>query len=142
VRRVLGVLEDILSKKGGTEPCLVGDRITYADLAWVPWNHRLDAILGVPKDKMFEGFPTVQAWHERMIARPSWIKASELRIKCMDEQGLDENGMFRRNISCLNIFSTNVLCHEYLLSVGLTPSTRYAEGHHQLPGIPEQDCGG
>ena len=49
-------------------------------------------ILGVPQDKVFDGFPTVKAWHERMIARPSWIKACELRVKCMDEQGLDENG--------------------------------------------------
>lgn len=72
---------------------LVGDRITYADLAFVPWNDRLDATLGVPDDKKFEGFPNVQAWHERMTQRASWKKAMELRARLMDEQGLDWNGM-------------------------------------------------
>ncbi|RYC62855.1 hypothetical protein CHU98_g3354 [Xylaria longipes] len=92
IKRVLGVLDGVLSTK--PEPqWLVGDKMTYSDLAFVPWNDRLDATLGVPDDKKFEGFPHVQAWHERMVKRPAWIKAMELRARLMDEQGLDWNGM-------------------------------------------------
>jgi glutathione S-transferase len=85
-----------LDKVLGAEPnkeWLVGDRITYADLTFVPWNDRLDVTLGVPADKKFEGFPNVKKWHERMIKRPSWIKAMRLRARLMDEHGLDWNGI-------------------------------------------------
>ncbi|CAI6087231.1 unnamed protein product [Clonostachys chloroleuca] len=92
VKRVLGVLDKVLGAEPNKE-WLVGDRITYADLAFVPWNDRLDVTLGVPADKKFEGFPNVKKWHERMIKRPSWIKAMKLRARLMDEHGLDWNGM-------------------------------------------------
>lgn len=90
---MLGVLDGVLAAKPKGQQWLVGDRITFADLAFVPWNDRLDATLGVPDDKKFEGFPHVQAWHESMVKRPSWIKAMEIRARLMDEQGLDWNGM-------------------------------------------------
>jgi glutathione S-transferase len=92
IKRVLGVLEGVLAAKP-EKGWLVGDRITFADLAFVPWNDRLDATLGVPDSEKFAGFPNVQAWHERMIQRPSWVSAMALRAKLMDEQGLDWNGM-------------------------------------------------
>lgn len=92
VKRVLGVLDKVLGAEPNKE-WLVGDRIIYADLAFVPWNDRLDVTLGVPADKKFEGFPNVKKWHERMIKRPSWIKAMKLRARLMDEHGLDWNGM-------------------------------------------------
>ena len=72
---------------------LVGDKITFADLAFVPWNDRLDVVLMVEDDKKFDGFPKVKAWHERMASRPSWKKAMEIRAQLMDEQGLMWNGM-------------------------------------------------
>lgn len=91
IKRVLGVLDGALA--ANPSKWLVGDRITYADLAFIPWNDRLDATLGVPDDKKFEGFPHVKAWHEVMTARPSWVKAMDTRARLMDEQGLDWNGM-------------------------------------------------
>ncbi|KID93256.1 glutathione S-transferase II, partial [Metarhizium majus ARSEF 297] len=91
-KRILGVLEGVLSAQSRSQ-WLVGDRVTFADLAFVPWNDRLDTLFVVPSDKKFEGFPAVQAWHERMVKRPSWIKAMEIRAHLMDEQGLDWNGM-------------------------------------------------
>ncbi|KAK7749696.1 Transcriptional regulator ure2 [Cytospora paraplurivora] len=92
IRRVLGVLDGVLAAK--SEPqWLVGDRITFAGLAFVPWNDRLDATLGVPDDKRFEGFPHVAAGHERVVKRPSWIRSMQIRAYLMDEQGLDLNGM-------------------------------------------------
>ncbi|TVY54119.1 Glutathione S-transferase-like protein tpcF, partial [Lachnellula suecica] len=85
VRRVLGVLEAWLDGK----QWLVGDKCTYADLAFVTWNDRLDSVLMTPPDQdKFEGFPNVKAWHERMTARPSWGMAMETRARLMDEQGL------------------------------------------------------
>jgi glutathione S-transferase len=72
---------------------LVGDKCTFADLAFVPWNERIDATTLCAPDKKFDGFPNVQAWHERMLARASWKKAMEDRDGLMDEQGLQPNGM-------------------------------------------------
>jgi glutathione S-transferase len=89
IRRVLGVLDGALEGK----QWLVGDKMTFADLAFAPWNDRVDAAIPVAREKMFEGFPNVQAWHERITARPSWKKAMEKRVQLMDEQGFAPNGM-------------------------------------------------
>jgi glutathione S-transferase len=88
-KRVCGVLEASLAGK----KWLVGYKITFADLAFVPWNDRLEAVLMSEEEKKFEGFPLVKAWHESMISRPSWKKAMEIRANLMDEQGLMWNGM-------------------------------------------------
>ncbi len=88
-RRVCGVLEGYLQGRDW----LVGDKITFADLAFVPWNERLDVVLMIKNEKKFDGFPKVKAWHESMASRPSWKKAMEIRAKLMDEQGLMWNGM-------------------------------------------------
>lgn len=94
VRRIHGVLEGWLAKQEehGSQ-WLVGDKMTYADLAFTTWNDRSDAILECAPEDKFKGFPRVQAWHERMTSRPSWKKAMELRAKLMDEQGLTWTGM-------------------------------------------------
>lgn len=89
VKRVLGVLDKWLEGK----EWLVGDKITYADLAWLPWNDRLDSVLLCPASESFAGFPNVEAWHKRMASRPSWKSAMETRARLMDEQGLDWHGM-------------------------------------------------
>ncbi|KAM7189909.1 glutathione S-transferase [Naviculisporaceae sp. PSN 640] len=89
VKRVLGVLEGVLADKNW----LVGDKMTYADLAFVPWNDRLESVLLCPDEDKFAGFPKVKAWHESMTSRPAWKRAMEKRDKLMDEQGLMWNGM-------------------------------------------------
>lgn len=90
VRRILGVLDGALAGK----EWLVGDKCTFADFAFVPWNDSVDTFLLIPpgEDK-FAGFPNVKAWHERLTARESWKKAMDLRARLMDEQGLQWNGM-------------------------------------------------
>ena len=89
-RRILGVLEGSLEGKSW----LVGDKCTFVDLAFVPWNDILDHVLMTPPEQdKFEGFPNVKAWHERMISRASWKKAMGTRARLMDEQGLQWNGM-------------------------------------------------
>ncbi|KAK7968855.1 glutathione S-transferase [Apiospora saccharicola] len=95
VTRVLEVLEGWLSDdgKGGKRKWLVGEKMTYADMAWAPWNDRVDTALGVPEPNKFDGFPHVKAWHDRMIERPAWKRSMELRARLMDEQGLQWNGI-------------------------------------------------
>jgi glutathione S-transferase len=89
VTRVLAVLEGWLENR----QWLVGEKMTYADMAWVPWNERVNTSLGVPEPEKFNGFPNVKAWHERMTSRDSWKQAMDVRARLMDEQGLDWNGM-------------------------------------------------
>ncbi|KAI1335705.1 glutathione S-transferase [Xylariaceae sp. FL0016] len=84
VTRVLCVLEGCLEGK----EWLVGDKMTYVDMAWVPWNDRVDTSLGIPESDKFKGFPNVKAWHERMVSLPSWEKTIQLKAKLVNKQGI------------------------------------------------------
>ncbi|MCJ1249869.1 glutathione S- transferase, nitrogen catabolite repression regulator [Trapelia coarctata] len=77
IRRVLGVIDAHL-KKTGTE-YLVGDKCTYADLAWVTWN----ALLGwlVPELDVQKEFPVFAKWNERLVNRPAVKKVLEAKAK-------------------------------------------------------------
>jgi glutathione S-transferase len=88
IRRVLGVFEGVLAAKPADAQWLVGDRMTYADMAFVPYNARLSEILERPWDDVWAGVPHVRAWHERMVALPSWERSMATRARLMDEQGL------------------------------------------------------
>ncbi|KAK7750069.1 hypothetical protein SLS62_008062 [Diatrype stigma] len=80
--RVLGVLDVALEGK----QWLVGDRMTYADLAFVPYNAAVPIILGWADDvEQFKDHPNMKAWHERMVSLPSWRKAMELRSRLMQD---------------------------------------------------------
>ncbi|PWY80865.1 glutathione transferase [Aspergillus sclerotioniger CBS 115572] len=90
VHRLLSVFNTLLEGK----TWLVGDKCTFADLAFLPWNARLDMVLlTAPGEDPLAGYPNVQAWHKRMVDRPSWKKTMEIRAGLMDEQGLQVNGM-------------------------------------------------
>lgn len=93
IKRVLGVLEIVLSAKPADAQWLVGDKMTFADMAFVPWNFRMSEVLSQPWDEVWDGVPHVRAWHERMIELPSWKRAMEIRARLMDEQGLQWNGV-------------------------------------------------
>ncbi|KAE8151596.1 glutathione S-transferase [Aspergillus avenaceus] len=90
VHRVLGVLNTVLDGK----TWLVGDKCTFADLAYLPWNSRLNMVLqtAVGVDPL-DAYPNVQAWQRRMESRDSWKKSKETMVKLMNDQGLQENGM-------------------------------------------------
>jgi glutathione S-transferase len=59
IKRVLGVLEGCLTDRDW----LVGDKMTFADLAFIPWNNWLEMIILCEEEKKFDGFPMVKAWH-------------------------------------------------------------------------------
>ncbi|KAK4121286.1 glutathione S-transferase [Parathielavia appendiculata] len=61
---------------------LIGGKMTFADMAFVPWNFRLSEVLMQSWDEVWAGLPHVRAWHERMR-----------RAVLMDEQGLQWNGV-------------------------------------------------
>ncbi|KAN0115036.1 glutathione S-transferase-like protein [Hyaloscypha variabilis] len=67
IRRVSGVLNGVLE---GRE-YLVGDKCTFADLAFVTWQM---SILKIVEYDQAKDFPNVQAWIDRMSQRPA-IKA-------------------------------------------------------------------
>ena len=79
IKRVLGVIEAHLKKTGGEY--LVGDKCTYADLAWVTW----DSLVGwlVPGLDVQKEFPVFAKWNERVTSRPAVKKVLEEKAKKM-----------------------------------------------------------
>lgn len=74
VLRVVQVLDKMLEGK----EYLVGDKFTYADLAFIPWNTLITPIEGVyPEWETEKNYPNYTAWHARMVARPAVKKILE-----------------------------------------------------------------
>ena len=72
VNRVTGVLESWLAKQedGGQGRWLVGGKMSYADLAFAPWQLVVNRAL---KEDGFDGeaYPLVKEWMGHMMARPA-----------------------------------------------------------------------
>lgn len=75
INRVLGVLNRSLE---GRE-WLVCDKMTFADMAFVPYHSLLHLFLECQREDAFKDFPNVDAWHQRMSSRDSWRKVTELK---------------------------------------------------------------
>jgi len=95
INRVLGVLETVLAAKEEEkkEQWLVGDKMTYADMAFAPWNSRLGELLTLSTAEVYKAFPHVSAWQSLMVNLPSWKRSMDTRTKLMDEQELQWNGV-------------------------------------------------
>ncbi len=52
VRRILGGLQSILSKQPAKAEWLVGDKMAFDDMAFMPWNFRLSESLSLPSDEV------------------------------------------------------------------------------------------
>jgi glutathione S-transferase len=76
-------LEGVLASSSSNTPWLVGNKMTMADMVFVPWNDQLDMALKVSGDQRFKGFPHVQGWHERLTQRPAWVRAMKRRTEMM-----------------------------------------------------------
>jgi glutathione S-transferase len=81
IRRVSQVLNRWLE----TRDLLVGDRISYADLAFVSWQNAAESMLS---DEGFDAgeFPHVAAWLERMNTRPTVKELIEKQERMMAEK--------------------------------------------------------
>lgn len=81
IRRVLGVINMHLKKTG--KPYLVGDKATYADLAFMPWHWLLlyaPHIMGEDFPAEWErDYPECWAWNQRLQQRPAVNKCREER---------------------------------------------------------------
>ena len=75
IKRVIGVVDAHLDKQG--TDYLVGDRITYADLMFLPWNNGVAQGMNGPEfaKEWEEKYPKCWAWHQRLMERPA-IKAT------------------------------------------------------------------
>lgn len=87
IRRVLGVINSHLKETG--RPYLVGDKCTYADLAFVPWHWLLLSppnIMGKDFAKEWETeYPEAWRWNQRLNGRPAVKAAREGREKAKAE---------------------------------------------------------
>ncbi|KAI4258140.1 MAG: hypothetical protein L6R42_005271 [Xanthoria sp. 1 TBL-2021] len=76
IRRVLGVINTQLKTSG--KPYLVGDKCTYADLAFQTWHWTLvyqPQFMGAEFiDEWKKDYPEAWAWYERIQARPAVTK--------------------------------------------------------------------
>jgi len=72
------VLEGHLAKQGGDEPWLVGGKMSYADLSFVPWTHFATVMLGGKgQDYDLSKYPHVKKWFDSMMARSIVKKAMD-----------------------------------------------------------------
>lgn len=76
IKRVLGVI-DMHLKRQGTE-YLVGDKVTIADLAFVPWNHAIPWLMANEIEWEKE-YPACYAWHQRLINREAVQKVLQCK---------------------------------------------------------------
>lgn len=89
IERVIGVLDGWLQKKTSNTtttdtttndtPVLVGDKVTYADLAFVPYGSFVNKFPALNRDgKLFEGgkYPAYTKWLDSLLARPAVVKAT------------------------------------------------------------------
>ncbi|KAI4142197.1 MAG: hypothetical protein LQ340_007417, partial [Diploschistes diacapsis] len=102
LKRILSVLEGHLSGAApvadnappGAREWLVGNKITFADIAFVPWNVLAGSALPTGPDiDPLKEFPHVHAWHQRLVSRPSFKKLWEMRNRYMEEQQLTWLGL-------------------------------------------------
>ena len=86
IRRVLGVINSQLKKSG--KPYLIGDKVTYADLSFVPWHWLLlfpPNIMGEEFAKEWEQtYPECWEWNKRLQERPAVKKCMEDRMKAVE----------------------------------------------------------
>lgn len=71
VRRVMTVLDTHLAGK----EWMVGDKVTYVDFAFVPWQDLVPFITGKDMETSMEGLPNLQAWWKRINEVPAVKKA-------------------------------------------------------------------
>jgi len=82
IRRVLSVVDKHLEGK----EWLVGDKCTYADLAWLPWGNNVPVLMIDQEGFSIDEYPNYKAWMERMVTRPKVAKVLQDREKAIAEE--------------------------------------------------------
>ena len=77
MKRVASVIDGFL-KKNGTD-YLIGNDISYADIAFITWNTAFAWLL--PNYDLKTEQPTFDAWRQRMMDRPKVKKVFEDKAK-------------------------------------------------------------
>ncbi|KAL2199884.1 glutathione S-transferase [Corynascus similis CBS 632.67] len=83
IKRVTGVIEGHLArqkeehgaKEGFDGPWLVGNKLSYADIAFLPWQFFAKNIIGKTGKYDEDEFPLVKEWVGKLLARESAKKA-------------------------------------------------------------------
>lgn len=81
IKRVTGVIDAHLAKE--KTDYLVGDRVTYADLMFIPY-HKSTPIVIAPEIDLSE-WVSYSAWMNRLLARPAVAKVVSVWEKEMEE---------------------------------------------------------
>jgi len=81
MERVIGVLDNALAGK----QWLVGDKCTYADLAFVTWHGLIPFILKEDKIDIAGKYPNYNRWIEAMLARPAVRKTMDDKAAAMKQ---------------------------------------------------------
>ncbi|KAI0383184.1 glutathione transferase [Hypomontagnella monticulosa] len=89
-KRILGMMDGFLGKRrkslglGPDAPVwLVGDKYTYADLSFIPWNTFLPTMFPNGDLNLEQDYPEFFRWHMNMISRPATKKVLEYREECI-----------------------------------------------------------
>ena len=87
IKRVFGVINSHLKKSG--RQYLVGDKVSFADLMFVPWHWLLfnkPFLMGEDFTKEVEkDYPEFWAWAQKLDAREAVTKARDARSQAMSK---------------------------------------------------------
>ncbi|EKM49993.1 uncharacterized protein PHACADRAFT_130474 [Phanerochaete carnosa HHB-10118-sp] len=81
IKRVLGVLEGVLSKR----EWLVGNKATVADFSFLTWNDAAANFL-LENFDFDKEFPATAKWHKRLLERPAIAQVWAERAKAVQKQ--------------------------------------------------------
>ncbi|KAF5864387.1 glutathione S- transferase, nitrogen catabolite repression regulator [Aspergillus alliaceus] len=88
IRRVTGVLESVLK----TREWLVGDKCTYADLCFLPWQRWASKYATNP-ETLDEDFPHVAAWYKKLTSRVAVRKVFKDQDRAIEEAEKEKAGV-------------------------------------------------
>lgn len=94
VNRVTSVMEGHLKtqkeKYGTEEPWFVGNKFSYVDIAFAPWQQGMFLMLDKEKEYDEEKYPLVHGWMERLRARPLVKEALDVMFTGRSQQNKEE----------------------------------------------------
>jgi len=81
ITRVCTVIDKHLKTTG--QEYLVGNKFTYADLSFIPWNNMISWLKGAEGEKELEKLPHYWAWWQKISTRPATEKVKKDREAAM-----------------------------------------------------------